>query len=66
MSCRPVTSGAPSHTTRSARPPLKWLMISRAVDSFLGEEEGDEGRREGVRERERGRERERREGRKER
>ena len=34
MSCSPVTSGAPSHTTRSARPPLKWLIISVAVDSW--------------------------------
>mmetsp|Transcript_16035 Transcript_16035/g.31935 ORF Transcript_16035/g.31935 Transcript_16035/m.31935 type:complete len:208 (-) Transcript_16035:269-892(-) len=33
MSCRPVTSGAPSHTTMSARPPEKWETISRAVET---------------------------------
>jgi len=32
MSCSPVTSGAPSHTTKSARSPRKCPMIISAVD----------------------------------
>ena len=35
MSCRPVTSGAPSQTTSSAFPPEKWSTILLAVDSFV-------------------------------
>lgn len=34
-SCRPVTSGAPSHTTRSAWWPSKWEMTADAVSSLV-------------------------------
>lgn len=34
MSCKPVTSGAPSHTTRSACSPWKCEMICVAVDAW--------------------------------
>ncbi len=47
-SCRPVTSGAPSHTTRSAGRPWKWEMTCgrRAQGGCVGRREG-RGRRGG-------------------